>query len=167
MKAHQDWHEGIAEEISKLKDRLSAIDQSRYKLSLFLRMAERVACFSDDCEGCQDLRTKITGLKEDLICSQQMTPEEYGNYRTTIKGITRHLKRKHRLVDERQYIKRFVSASVALGLSLIMFGYILLSFGITVLVLSITLPALILRVIFGGTIGYLLDKRAKRQGRVI
>jgi len=96
-----------------------------------------------------------------------MPPKEYGNYLTTIKSITKHLKRKHRLVGEKQYVKRFVSIGAAFGLSLVISGYVLINFGITVLVLSITLPALVIRVIFGYAVGYLLDKRAKKQDRVI
>jgi hypothetical protein len=96
-----------------------------------------------------------------------MTPREYSNYLTTFKGIVKHLRQRHGLVVEKHYIKRFVSIGAAFGLSLVMFGYVLLSFGITVLVLSITLPALIIRVLLGYIVGYLLDRRAKQQGRVI
>lgn len=162
-----DWYEGISKGITELKDRLSPSGQRRYKLSLFIRVTRRVASFSTHCEECRSLKSQITKLSEDLIYSPQMTPKEYGNYLTTIKSITKHLKRKHRLVDEKQYIKRFVSIGAAFGLALVMSGYVLINFGITVLVLSITLPALVIRVIFGYAVGYLLDKRAKKQDRVI
>ncbi len=167
MEARDDWYESISKEVSELKDRLSPLGQRRYKLSLFIRVTRRVAGFSTDCEECRSLKSQITKLSEELIYSPQMIPQEYGNYLTTIKSITRHLKRKHRLVDEKQYIKRFVSIAAALGLSLVMSGFVLINFGITVLVLSLTLPALVIRVIFGYAVGYLLDNRAKKQDRVI
>ena len=167
MEAHDDWYEGISKGISELKDRLSPLDQRRYKLSLFIRVTRRVAGFLTDCEECRSLKSQITGLSEALIYSPQMTPKAYENYLTIIKSITRHLKRKHRLVDEKQYIKRFVSIGAAFGLSLVISGFVLINFGITVLVLTITLPALVIRVIFGYAVGYLLDKRAKKKGRVI
>ena len=167
MEARDDWYEGISKGISELKDRLSPLGQRRYKLSLFIRLTRRVAGFSTDCEECRSLKSQITELSEDLTYSPQMSSKEYGDYLTTIKSITKHLKRKHRLVDEKQYIKRFVSIGAAFGLSLVMSGYVLINFGITVLVLSITLPALVIRVVFGYVVGYLLDKRAKKQGRVI
>ena len=167
VEVRDDWYEGISKGISELKDRLSPLGQRRYKLSLFIRVTRRVAGFSTDCEECRSLKSQITELSEDLIYSPQMTPKEYGNYLTTIKSITKHLKRKHRLVDEKQYIKRFVSIGAAFGLSLVMSGFVLINFGITVLVLSITLPALVIRVIFGYAVGYLLDNRAKKQDRVI
>jgi len=167
MEARDEWYEGISKGISELKDRLNPLGQRRYKLSLFLSITKRVTSFSTDCEECRNLRNQITELSKNLICSQQMTPKEYGNYMTTIKSITKHLKRKHRLVDEKQYVKRFVSIGAAFGLSLVMSGYVLISYGINVLVLSITLPALIMRVISGYAVGFLLDRRAKKQGRVI
>jgi len=163
----EDWYEGIAKEIGKLKGRLNTLDQRRYKLPLLLRVAKRVASLSLECEECQGLKSQITRLCKNLAHSPRMTGKEYGSHLTIIKSINRHLKRKHKLVDERQYIKRFVSIGVAFGLSLVILGYILLNFGITILVLSVTLPALIIRILFGYTIGYFLDKRAKRKGRVI
>ena len=167
VEARDDWYEGIFKGISELKDRLSPSSQRRYKLSLFIRVTRRVAGFSPDCEECRSLKSQITELSEGLIYSPPMTPTEYGNYLTTIKSITRHLKRKHRLVDENQYIKRFVSIGAAFGLSLVMSGLVLINFGITVLVLSMTLPALVIRIISGYAVGYLLDQRAKKQNRVI
>jgi hypothetical protein len=167
VNACEDWYEGIAKEIGKIKGRLNPLDQRRYKLPLLLRLAKRVASLSLDCEECQGLKSQITGLSENLAYSSRMTGKEYRSYLTSIKSINRHLKRKHKLVDERQYIKRFVSIGITFGLSLVILGYILLNFGITILVISVTLPALIIRVLFGYTIGYFLDKRAKRQGRVI
>ena len=71
------------------------------------------------------------------------------------------------MVEERHYIKRYVLISFTLGISLVLLGLILLSFGITLLALNITLIALVTRVIFSYTIGYFLDRRARKRGRVI
>ncbi len=167
VEARNDWYESISRGISAVKDRLGPIGRRRYTLSLFMRATRRVAGFSTDCEECRSLKSQNTELREGLTFSSQMTHREYRNCLTAIKSITKHLKRKHRLVDENHYIKRFVSIGAAFGLPLVMSGYVLINFGITVLVLSITLPALITRVILGYAVGYLLDRRAKKQGRVI
>jgi hypothetical protein len=167
VEAYNDWYEGISRGIGALKIRLSPADRRRCKLSLFQRAAGRVASFAADCEECRSLKSQINRLSECLIRSPQMTAAEYKNYLATLKSTIKHLKQRHGLVVEKQYIKRFVSIGVAFGLSLVMSGYVLLSFGITVLVLSITLPALIVRVLLGYAVGYLLDRRAKKQGRVI
>ncbi|HEY78402.1 MAG TPA: hypothetical protein G4O09_04745 [Dehalococcoidia bacterium] len=167
MEAGNEWYKGIWRGISALKARLSPTGRRRHKLSLFVRAARKVTGFAADCEECRKLKSQINWLSEAPVPPAQMTPEEYRNYLTTHKSIIKHLRRRHGLVVEKQYIKRFVSIGAAFGLSLVMFGYVLLSFGITVLVLSITLPALIIRVLLGYAVGYLLDRRAKQQGRVI
>ena len=161
------WYEAISKGTGELEDRLSPLGQRRYKLSLLIRATGRVADFSTDCEECRSLKSQVAELSEELIHSPQMTPKERRNYLTTIKRITKHLKRKHGLVDEKQYVKRFISIGAAFGLSLVMSGYVLINFGINVLVLSITLPALVIRVMLGYAVGYLLDRRARKQGRVI
>jgi hypothetical protein len=167
VEAGNEWHKGIWRGISALKARLSPAGRRRHKLSLFTRAAGRVADFAADCEECRSLQSQIHRINEGLVHSAPMTPREYSNYLTTLKGIVKHLRQRHGLVVEKHYIKRFVSIGAAFGLSLVMFGYVLLSFGITVLVLSITLPALIIRVLLSYAVGYLLDRRAKNQGRVI
>jgi len=66
-------------------------------------------------------------------------------------------------VDEKHYVKRFVSLSLTVGISLVLFNLILLSFGITLLALNITIIALVVRVAFGYLLGYFLDKRARKR----
>ena len=167
MENQEVWYTNISRQIEELRDQLSIKEEKRYKLAVLLRLAKRVADFSNNCQHCHYSKGRIRLLFETLRNIPQMSPGEYKDYQAVIKDITRHLKKEHRLVDEKQYLKRFVSLAATLGLTLIAFGYVLLNFGITILVLSFTLPALFVRMIFGYTIGYLLDKRAKKQGRVI
>lgn len=167
MEAHDEWYEGIRRRICELQDRWSPTGWRRYKLSLFMRMTRRVADFSTNCQECRSLKSQISDLTANLAHSSQMTQKERRTYLTTLKAITKHLRRKHGLVGDKQYIKRFVSIGVAFGLSLVVSGYVLASFGITILVISITLPALFVRVLTGYAVGYLLDRRAKKRGRVI
>jgi uncharacterized BrkB/YihY/UPF0761 family membrane protein len=96
-----------------------------------------------------------------------MTGQSLRSYLNVVKGITKHLKRTHGLVEQRQYVKRFVSIAFSLGIVLVLLGLILLNFGITLLALNITLTALVTRVTFGYMIGYFLDRRARKQGRVL
>jgi hypothetical protein len=167
MELQKDWYAGVAKEIGSIKESLGERDHKKYKLILLLKLAKRVANLAADCTECQYMQGRVTRLTEDLKYPYQMTPRKYGDYLTTIKDITRHLKQKHRLVEERQYVKRFVYFSTTVGVSLIVLGYVLLSFGITLLALSITLPALVARVIFGYAFGRFLDRRAKKKGRLI
>jgi len=96
-----------------------------------------------------------------------MTRHSLRNYLEVIKSITRHLKRSHGLVEERHYVKRYVLISLTFGISLVLLGLILLSFGFCLLTLNITLTALATRVMFSYTIGYFLDRRARKRGRVL
>jgi hypothetical protein len=167
MIIEQDWHVVTRNRIEEFQGQFNDNDNKKYKLAMLLRLIKRVATFSISCPCCQDLKYKITSLCEILAHSSQMTKKEYKHYLFIIRKITKHLKKEHRLVDKKQYMKRFVSMATTFGLLFIVLGYVLLNFGITILVLSITVPALFIRLAFGYTIGYLLDKQATRQGRVI
>lgn len=146
---------------------ISTSDQKRYRLPLLLRLAVRVATFSPECEICRGLQVQIVQLRADLARRPPMNRQSLRDYLEVIKSITRHLKRSHGLVREKYYVKRYVLIGLTFGISLLLLGLILLSFGITLLALNITLTALITRVMFSYTIGYFLDRRARRRGRVL
>jgi len=95
-----------------------------------------------------------------------MTHNNFRSYQSIIKGISKHLKRTHGLVEERQYVKRYVLIGLTFGLSLVLLCLILLNFGVTLLALNITVLALITRVIFGYIVGNFLDRRARKRGRI-
>ena len=141
-------------------------DQIRPKLPRLLRLADRVAAFSPECEVCRSLQSRISDLGAN-VAGRRRARENSRIYLRAIKGIARHLKRTHRLVEEKQYVKRYVSMGLCFGLSLIVLSLILTSFGITLLALNMAVLALFPRVIFGYTIGSLLDKRSRKRGRVI
>jgi len=157
----------VAIEISEMTECMSPSEQRRYRLPLLLRSARRVAAFSPDCEVCRGLQSQIVSLGEVLTYAPQMTRQNFRNYLGVIKGITKHLKRRHGLAEEKQYVKRYVLMSLTLGLSLIMLGLILISYGITLLSLNVTVPALFTRVVFGFTIGHIRDRRARKLGNVL
>ena len=167
MEAQDDWVKNITAEIGDLKSRLGPSETRKYKLPMLLRISDRVAEYCTECQQCRQFKGQITGLKENLKDASPMTDATRKGHLKTIEIITRHLKKEHKLVEERHYLKRFVSIAVAGGISLIAFGYMLLSFGITLLVIGITLPALFVRLIFGYTLGFFMDRRAKKKGRVI
>ena len=167
MDNSDDWIREITTEISKAEEHISPSDQRRYQLPLLLRMARRVAAFSPKCEVCQSLQSQITNLGVNSVYLPRMTGQSLRNYLDVVKGITKHLKRTHGLVEERQYVKRYVFIGLTLGILLVLLGLILLSFGITLLALNITFTALITRVVFSYMVGYFLDRRARKQGRVL
>ena len=167
MDKKQAWYDGINKQISIQENQLGFSNQGKWRFPLLRRLSKRVDGFSRECEECQGIKRQLEELCRYLAHQQGIVRKEYKNYQATIKRISHHLKLKHRLINEKQYIKRFVSVSFIFGLTLILLGYVLLYFGNTLLALSITIPALFGRVIFSYAIGYLLDTRAKKQGRVI
>lgn len=157
----------IAGKINTVEDSISPSDRKLYRLPLLLRIARRVIAFSPECEVCQSLQDRIISLGADLTRTPQMTRKNFKNYLGVIKSIVKHLKRTHGLAEEKQYVKRFLLIGLVAGLSLVVLGLILLGFGMTLFTLNVTVPALVTRVIFSYTIGYVLDKRAKNRGKVL
>lgn len=155
-----------AGEIVNTKE-LSVSNHKWYRLPLLLRLARQVANFSPECEICRSLQVQIDQLDANLSKQSLMTRQSLKDYFDVMKSITRHLKRSHGLVEERHYVKRYVFISFTLGILLVLLGLILLNFGITLLALNVTLVALITRVSFSYTVGYFLDRRARKRGRVL
>ena len=52
MNSKSNWYDGIAKQINQLKVTLSEKDYKKYKLSLLLCVAERIAEFSPECGQC-------------------------------------------------------------------------------------------------------------------
>ena len=146
---------------------ISISDQKRYQLPLLLRLARQVTILSPECEICRNLQLQITQLGTDLTHQSPTVHQSLEDYLSVMKSITMHLKRSHGLVEKRYYVKRYVLISFTFGIMLVLLGLILLSFGITLLTLNITLIALVTRVGFSYTIGYFLDRKARKRGRVI
>ena len=167
MDNSDDWIREVTTEISKTEERISPTEQRRYRLPLLLRLARRVAAFSPECEVCQSLQSQIINLGANLADLPRMTRQSFRNYLDVVKGIAKHLKQTHGLVEERQYVKRYVFIGFTFGISLVLLGLIMLSFGITLLALNITFTALITRVVFSYMVGYFLDRRARKQGKVL
>ena len=162
-----DWARIVASEVRKAEAHISPADQQHYRLPLLLRLARQVAGFSPECEICRSLQSQIIELSVNLAEPPRMTNQGLRNRLDIVKGIAKHLKRRHGLVEERHYVKRYVSIALSLGIALVLLGLILLNFGITLLALNITLTALVTRVMFGCMIGYFLDRRARKRGRVL
>ena len=167
MNSSDNWIRKVSSEISKAEDNISPSDRRHYRLSLLLRSARRVAAFSPECEVCQSLQSEITNLSANLADLPRMPRRSFKNYLDVVKSTVKHLKRTHGLVEEGQHIKRYFLIGLTFGSSLVVLGLILLNFGITLLTLSITVPALITRVIFSSAIGFILEKRARKRGRVL
>jgi hypothetical protein len=150
-----------------LAQKLSVSEYKQYLFPKFLRLTQRVTTFSPECEICRDLQVQIDKLSVDLPDQQLITNYNSEDHIYVMKVISRHLKESHGLVGKSYYVKRYVLLGLAAGITTILLGLILLCFGITQLALDITMTALITRAMVSYTVGYFLDRKAKKQGRVL
>ena len=166
-KNKKDLFNRIRDKIYKAEKRMCNQCKITWKQPLVQRLANRVDIFSDECQECRSIKQNFDYVSKCHSGDSDTIPNNYNSYKPTTKQIIHHLQKRHGLVNEKQYVKRLVFVSLIFGLILILLGNGLLYFGITLLTLSVTIPALFGRVIFSYTVGYLLDMRAKKQGRVI
>ena len=157
MEAHSDWYNRIVKEISSYQDRLSNKESKKYKLDLLLRIARRVDDFSPECGNCQLFQQEITKLVQDLgfmLQAPNPNKEEGKRYSKTIKNIIKHLQKHHKLVSEGHYMGIGLAIGIGIGTAL---GAIFENPGVG----TGTGSAI------GLAIGSYLDKKAKREDRVI
>ena len=155
MEAHSKWYDGIVKEINLHKDILGQKDAKKYKLDLLLRVAKRVDSFSSQCGQCQMSQQDITQLTQDLgYIAQTANKETRKGYFKKINTIIKHLQKQHKLVTEGHYIG--IGLAIGAGIGVVL-GAALGNPGIG--------PAL--GMALGLAIGSYLDKKAKKEGRVI
>lgn len=156
MEAQSDWCNRTVKEINLHKDYLSKKNSKKYKLDLLLRLTKRIDEFSAICGKCQAFKEEITRLVGDLGNLVQLldSKEQRKSYHKTIKTIVEHLKKEHKLVSEGYYIGIGMAIGAGVGVAL-----------------GIALDNPALGPTFGAGIGFAigryLDKKAKKDGRVI
>ena len=155
MEAHSDWYNKIVREISPYKDSLSKKDYKKYKLDLLLRVAKRVDGFSYTCGECQVFQQEITRLTQDLGNLIQIPDKEKRkSYLKAINNIIKHLRKQHKLVTAGYYLGICMSIGTGVGIAI---GAALGNPGIG--------PAI--GIALGVAVGSYLDRKAKKEGRVI
>ena len=155
MEAHSNWYNRIDKEINLHKDTLNKKDHKKYKLDLLQRVAKRVDNFSAYCGECQIFQPEITRLTQDLGNLVQL-PDKEGrkSYSKAINNIVKHLKKEHKLVSEGQYMGIGLAIGIGIGTAL---GAALDNTGVgTAIGTGI-----------GVAVGSYLDKKAKKEGKVI
>jgi hypothetical protein len=166
MNGLDDGVDIVTDTIYAIEDNVPDSERKRYRFPLLICLAKRLTAFSPGCDICRHLQGQIVSLCSDLVRDPPMTRRSFRNYLHVLKMITRHLKRGHGLAEKRQYTKRFLFFSLITGLFTVVIILVLLSFGITLFTLNITLPALFMRVVASYTTGLILDKRAVKHGKV-
>lgn len=123
-------------------------------MELLLRLAGRVDSFSVTCGECQNLKAEISRLTASLGGIIQLSKEERKSYSRSIKNITRHLQKEHKLVTEGQYLGIGMAIGFAIGTGI----------GAGTDNAGAGTP---IGMAIGSAIGYALEKKAKKEGRMI
>ena len=154
MEAHSDWYNRVVQEINLHENVLNKKDYKKYKLDFLLRLATRIDSFSSLCGKCQMLQPEITRLTGDLQNISLMSKENRKSYFKTIGNITKHLQKQHKLVTAGHYLGICISIGTGVGVAI---GAALGNPGIG--------PAI--GIALGVAVGSYLDRKAKKEGRVI
>ena len=117
-------------------------------------MARRVDSFSSECGECQIFQQDITQLTQDLGYLAQWSKEKRKSYFKAINNIIKHLQKQHKLVSEGHYIGIGMAIGVGIGTAI---GAALDNPG----------AGTGIGTAIGLAIGGYLDKKAKKEGRVI
>lgn len=136
---------------------MSNKESKKYKLDLLLRIARRVDDFSPECGNCQLFQQEITKLVQDLgFMLQAPNPNKEGRkrYSRAINNIVKHLQKEHHLVSDGQNMGIWMAIGVGIG---------------TALGAALKNPAIgtALGVAIGLAVGSYMDKKAKKEGKVI
>ena len=155
MEVYNRWYDDTARIINSYQDTLTKKDQKKYKLDLLLRVARRVADFSDECGQCQLFQPEITTLAQDLSSLVQMPDKARRKiYLKTINKIVKHLQSEHKLVTQGHHVGLWIAIGSGIGVAL---GAGMDNVG----------GGIPIGMAIGVAIGLALDAKAKKEGRVI
>lgn len=158
MLSQSKWMEDIGTRIETLKNSLTPKEYKKFKLDYLLRLAGKVAEFSEICPECQPYRADISGLLDVPVNAALMNRDDRKQYSRKMNEISKHLKKTHKLVSAGQYVSILSGIGWAMGTAL---GAALDSFGIE------TSAGMFIGIALGYGVGFLLDRKAKKEGRVI
>jgi len=155
MEVYSNWYDKVVKEINLHKDSLSKKEAKKYKLDLLLRVAGRVDHFSAECGQCQLFQQEITTLTQDLGNLVQMPDKaKRQSYLKTINNTVKHLQNHHKLITPGHNIGVWISLGTGIGVAI----------GAGMGNIAAGIP---IGIAIGVAIGSYLDKKAKKEGRVI
>ena len=155
LEAHSAWYENIASQINSYRTTMSDRDYKKYKLDRLLRITRKVDEFYGYCTECQALQPEITGLTQDLGNIIQVAgKEERRSYLAKINNMVKHLQKQHKLITEGQYV----------GIGMLVGGGVGSALGA---ILENTAIGTAIGTVLGLAVGTYLDRKAKKEGKVI
>ena len=119
-----------------------------------LRLTGRIDEFYPMCGRCQVMQQDITQLSRDLWDTALMPKGWHKGYSQKLNGITGHLKKGHKLVTQGQYAGMWVGIGMTIGV------------GINAAA-GLGGSGMVIGLAIGAAVGFFLDRKAKREGRII
>lgn len=150
-----EWYRRISDKLQPFTEGQDKRIAKKYKLDLLLRIAARIDSFAGICEECQNSKQEIAAFVEGIGNTIQFRDKEkLKELSKKLDDLTKHLKEKHKLVKKGHYIGTLSSIGLATGMGS---GFAIdgLQF------LSFVLPVAFV------IIGFILDRKAKKENRVI
>jgi hypothetical protein len=149
-----EWYRNLEVSVESLKAQLGR-DAQDYHLDRFLKMARRVDEFAPDCPRCRLYQPEIDQMLRDLAADAPQIPrEQKRKFLGGMDDILNHLKKTHGLISEGQNVGLWLGIGTVAGLTL----------GVVIDNPAIGIP---IGVVLGLGVGYFLDSRAKKAGRVV
>ena len=150
--AYDEWYRSIVNRFSIQQDEVSEKDYEKFKFDMFLRLAKRVSMYPD-CGECQQFKGEIGTYSQNIQNVVQAADPAVNEYYKTLAKISRHLRKRHKLIRP--------------GENLLFWSIIGIALGIISFVLWQQWVMLAGDVVLGVAIGSLLDITAKRKGKVL
>ena len=155
MNVRSRWYYDTANQVYQLKNTLSQKDYKKYRLNLFIGVAQRVDELSPACKLCQFSKQNISTLTQNVSNLIQLADKDgMKTHLMTINMVINHLKKQHKLVEEGHYTYLWSPLGTAIG---VIIGTSMQYIGIGILV----------GWIIGTGVGGVLDIKARKGGRTL
>ncbi len=151
---HERWYENTEKAIVSYQSGLTPKEVKKYKLDLLLRVARRVADFSDECGQCQVFQPDITQLVQELGTLSRRPKDARRAYSKKMNLVIKHLQKNHKLVTEGHYRNLGMALGSGWGVGI----------GVAFDIIGIGIGG---GTSLGMVVGTALDAKAKKEGRVI
>ena len=141
--------------ISALKQKLSAQQAQALRLDKLLRLQTLVESFSESCPECSQTNKQLQAFSRTITAMDPANKAHQKQCRTLVLTITRHLARKHHMIQQGFYISIGISIGIGVGC------------GINCGSLAGTIAGSCAAIITGVIVGIYIESRARKQKRII
>ncbi|WP_458412971.1 hypothetical protein ACNQFZ_19490 [Schinkia sp. CFF1] len=146
---NSNWKSETAERIENVLFSMKEKEAQKYKVGILARVVQRLHQFSQDgCTECESLKENINEM---LLFLEQKNEIGVKQYKLIFRTTSKHLVKKHALVEEGYYLSLCAGYGLLFGAVLSTLYDFAIAFGILI----------------GIVVGLKLDEKAKKEDKVI